>query len=170
MGGNEQRGIDVDVILDLMIHDIDIVLNLVASPVTEIRANGVSVLSSHIDIANARLEFKNQCVANLTASRVSIEQLRKIRIFQPDAYLTLDYQRQQLLIFRRISDLKGWRIVRQEPSVEKKEPLRGELEEFVRSVCKRVQPTVSAEEARESLRLALEIRRVSQEKQQSGEG
>ena len=97
-----QRGTDVDVILDLMIHDIDIILSLVKSPVSQVNAVGVPVLTDRVDISNARLEFASGCVANVTASRVSIERLRKIRIFQPDTYISLDYASQEITLFRRL--------------------------------------------------------------------
>ena len=92
------RSLDVDVVLDLMIHDLDIVLSLVASPVREVRAVGLPVLSQKVDIANVRLEFENGCVANFTASRVSTERVRKLRFFQPHQYLSLDFARQDLLM------------------------------------------------------------------------
>lgn len=97
------RGTDVHVILDLMIHDLDIILSLVRSPITEIRAVGVPVLTPNIDIANARLEFADGCVANITASRVSKDPMRKLRIFQPDAYFSLDYQKQEVVMARRVA-------------------------------------------------------------------
>lgn len=158
MGRFSERGLDVDVILDLMIHDIDIVLSLVRSPVTEIRAVGVGVLSDHLDIANARIEFQNGCVANLTASRVSMDKLRKIRIFQPDTYITLDYEKQQLGVFRKVADA----IHLEEIPVEKKEPLRSELEDFVHSVRKRERPRVTGEDGREALRIALAIKEAAE--------
>ena len=164
MGRFSDRGIDVNVILDLMIHDIDIVLSLANSPVTEVRAVGVGVLSSHMDIANARLEFGNGCVANLTASRISMDKLRKIRIFQTDAYITLDYDKQQLGVFRKVSDGSGTRIALQEVPVEKKEPLRGELEDFIASIGGRNRPRVSGEEGRAALRVALAVQEAAEGK------
>jgi len=101
MGPYVGRGIDVDVVLDLMIHDIDIILSLVKSKLNDIRAIGVPVLTNHIDIANARLEFDNGCIANVTASRVSKDKMRKIRIFQPDTYVSIDYGRQSMAVFSR---------------------------------------------------------------------
>ncbi|MFQ5883207.1 MAG: Gfo/Idh/MocA family oxidoreductase [Candidatus Methylomirabilales bacterium] len=155
-----QRGTDVDVILDLMIHDIDIILSLVKSPVSQIHAVGVPVLTDRVDIANARLEFASGCVANVTASRVSVDRLRKIRIFQPDTYISLDYASQEITLYRRLPpDLASHppQIVREEVVVEKEEPLRLELRNFVSSVRERTRPEVSGEEAVEALRVASQI-------------
>ncbi|MFQ5989824.1 MAG: Gfo/Idh/MocA family oxidoreductase [Candidatus Methylomirabilales bacterium] len=158
-----QRGTDVDVILDLMIHDIDIILSLVKSPVSQVNAVGVPVLTDRFDIANARLEFASGCVANVTASRVSIERLRKIRIFQPDTYISLDYASQEITLFRRLPpDLASQpprppQIVREEVVVEKEEPLRLQLMSFLNSVRERTRPEVSGEEAVEALRVASQI-------------
>ncbi|MFQ5655965.1 MAG: Gfo/Idh/MocA family oxidoreductase [Candidatus Methylomirabilales bacterium] len=158
-----QRSTDVDVILDLMIHDIDIILSLVNSPVTQVSAVGVPVLTDRVDIANARLEFETGCVANVTASRVSVDRVRKIRIFQPDTYVSLDYALQEIALYRRlpadpVSDPpRPPQIVREEVTVEKEEPLRLQLMSFVDSVRKRVQPEVSGEEAVEALRVASQI-------------
>src|ERR1700693_4573454 len=101
IGPFASRGTDVNVILDLMIHDIDIILSLTSSPISEIRAVGIPVLSNEIDIVNARLEFKSGCIANMTASRVSLEKMRKVRIFQHDAYISLDYQNQSVTIAKK---------------------------------------------------------------------
>ncbi|HET7854307.1 MAG TPA: Gfo/Idh/MocA family oxidoreductase [Candidatus Methylomirabilis sp.] len=158
-----QRGTDVDVILDLMIHDIDIILSLVKSPVTEVRAVGVPVLTDRVDIANARIEFASGCVANVTASRVSAERVRKIRVFQPDTYISLDYASQEISLYRRLPGdptshtPQPPRIVREEVLVEKEEPLRLELASYVRSVRERTRPEVSGEEAVEALRAASQI-------------
>lgn len=158
-----QRGTDVDVILDLMIHDIDVILSLVKSPVTQVNAVGVPVLTDRVDIANARLEFASGCVANVTASRVSLDRVRKIRIFEPEIYISLDYANQEIVIHRRIaadhSSLPPQppRIVREEVAVEKEEPLRLQLTSFVDSVRERTRPEVSGEEAIEALRVASQI-------------
>ena len=158
-----QRGTDVDVILDLMIHDIDIILSLVKSPVTQVRAVGVPVLTDRVDIANARIEFASGCVANVTASRVSAERVRKIRVFQPDTYISLDYASQEISLYRRLpGDPTSHtphppRIVREEVLVEKEEPLRLQLASYVRSVRERTRPEVSGEEAVEALRAASQI-------------
>ena len=171
------RSLDVDVVLDLMIHDIDIVLSLVASPVREVRAVGLPVLSRKVDIANVRLEFENGCVANFTASRVSTERVRKLRFFQPHQYLSLDFARQDLLMID-VTAAAGMdpaqlaamaQMVQQaggHPSaglslnkipVEQGEPLRLEIESFLHAVRQRSTPAVSGKDGRAALALALEI-------------
>ncbi|MFQ5882150.1 MAG: Gfo/Idh/MocA family oxidoreductase [Candidatus Methylomirabilales bacterium] len=158
-----QRGTDVDVILDLMIHDIDIILSVVKSPVSQVSAVGVPVLTDRVDIANARLEFESGCVANVTASRVSTERVRKIRIFQPDAYISLDYASQEIVLYRRLPpDLQSApprlpRIVREQVAVEKEEPLRLQITSFLTCVREQARPEVSGEEAVEALRVASQI-------------
>jgi len=157
------RGTDVDVVRDLMIHDIDIILSLVRSPVIQVQAVGVPVISDQVDIANARLQFASGCIANVTASRVSVERLRKIRIFQRETYLALDYAAQEISCYRRLLPLQGApagelpRIVREEVAVDKAEPLRLELESFLTAVRTRSRPVVSGEEALEALRVAAQI-------------
>jgi predicted dehydrogenase len=171
------RSLDVDVVLDLMIHDLDIVLSLVASPVREVRAVGLPVLSNKVDIANVRLEFENGCVANFTASRVSTERVRKLRFFQPHQYLSLDFARQDLLMID-VTAAAGMdpaqlaalaEMVSQHPSaglsfkkisVEQGEPLRLEIASFLDAVRTRATPVVSGEEGRAALALALEINRT----------
>lgn len=158
-----QRGTDVDVVLDLMIHDIDIILSLVKSPVTQVNAVGVPVLTDRVDIANARLQFASGCVANVTASRVSVERVRKIRIFQQDTYISLDYASQEIALYRRLPPDPAShpprlpQIVREEVFVEKEEPLRLELRSFLSAVRNRSRPEVSGEEAVEALRVASQI-------------
>ncbi len=158
-----QRGTDVDVVLDLMIHDIDIILSVVKSPVTQVNAVGVPVLTDRVDIANARLQFASGCVANVTASRVSVERVRKIRVFQPDTYISLDYASQEITLYRRLpADLASHpprlpQIVREEVAVEKEEPLRLELTSFLSAIRERTRPEVSGEEAVEALRVASQI-------------
>src|ERR1022692_2826535 len=122
-----QRSLDVDVILDLMIHDIDIVLSLTCAEPAEIRGAGVSILSSKVDIANARLQFPNGCVANLTASRVSTERVRKLRLFQPQQYVSLDYAKQELLFF---SVDAGRKVAFEPVQVSKSEPLGLQFDAF----------------------------------------
>jgi predicted dehydrogenase len=171
------RSLDVDVVLDLMIHDLDIVLSLVASPVREVRAVGLPVLSNKVDIANVRVEFDNGCVANFTASRVSTERVRKLRFFQPHQYLSLDFARQDLLMID-VTAAAGMdpaqlaaiaQMVQQagqHPSaglsltkvpVEPGEPLRLEIASFLNAVRTRTTPVVSGEDGRTALALALEI-------------
>jgi predicted dehydrogenase len=159
MGPFPGRGTDVDVVLDLMIHDIDIVLTLVGAPVTAVSAVGVPVVSDQVDIANARIEFASGCVANLTASRVSGERLRKIRVFQRDTYFVLDYAAQELHLFRQVpADSPGQsRLTRVDIPVARVEPLRQELVDFVSSVRTRRPPLVAGEAGREAVAVATQI-------------
>ena len=150
------RSIDIGVVLDLMIHDIEIVLNLVRSPVASVDAVGVPVLTRREDIANARLRFENGCVANLTASRISPERLRKLRVFQGDAYLSLDYQAQEGKIYRR----DGMAIVCEDVVVEKDEPLKLELAAFADCARHGLRPRVGGREAAAALDLAMRITRL----------
>jgi predicted dehydrogenase len=148
------RSLDIDVVLDLMIHDIDIVLALVGAEPEEIRAAGISVLSANVDIANVRLQFASGCVANLTASRVSTEKVRKLRLFQPRQYLSLDYSRQDLFII----SVNEQRQVTPEPVfVTKSEPLQNQFDAFVDCIRKRKIPKTSGARARQSLGVALAI-------------
>ena len=153
------RSIDIGVVLDLMIHDLEIVLHLVRSPVKYVDAVGISVLSRGEDIANARIRFDNGCVANLTASRISPEKMRKIRVFQSDAYLSLDYQAQTGEIHR----LTGGQIVREAVEIEKDEPLKRELAAFVECARAGAQPKVSGYEGAAALDLAIRITKQIQE-------
>jgi predicted dehydrogenase len=153
------QGTEVGVVLDLMIHDIDIVLNIVDSPVREISAVGIPVLSASEDIANARLSFENGCIANMTASRISFEKMRKIRIFQSNAYISLDYQNQEGMIYRT----EGSRIVRERMPLEKDEPLKLEIKSFLECVRASRKPVVPGEHGRHALRVASEITRLLQE-------
>lgn len=157
------RGTDVNVVLDLMIHDIDIILNLVGSPIKTINSVGVPVLSEEVDIANARLQFENGCVANVTASRVSREAMRKIRIFQPDAYISIDYQARKIAILRK--DGGGFpvpglpQVTMEERSFEQGDALLEEIRAFVGAVRGGTAPPVSGEDGKRALELALEINR-----------
>ena len=154
------RGTDVHVILDLMIHDLDIILSLVRSPLTDIRAVGVPVLTSNIDIANTRLEFADGCVANVTASRVSKDAIRKLRVFQPDAYFSLDYQKQEVIMARRVDGAAEAGLPAidiQTLPIEKEEPLKAQLSAFLDSVATRRAPLVSGREGRNALRVALDV-------------
>lgn len=155
------RSTDVDVVLDLMIHDIDIILSLVGSPVKNIHAVGIPVISRNVDIANARMEFESGCVANVTSSRISIKKERKIRLFQPDTYISLDYQNQEIHAYHRISNKKDPEgrpdIVGGKVKVRKEEPLKAELEAFVESVSTRQRPLVSGFEGREALKVAMRV-------------
>ncbi|HVS01179.1 MAG TPA: Gfo/Idh/MocA family oxidoreductase [Thermoanaerobaculia bacterium] len=157
LGVFHTRNLDVDVILDLMIHDLQVLHALDPSPVEEVRATGVSVLSPRIDIANVRLELGSGCVANLTASRVSAERVRKLRVFLPSAYLSLDYQKQEIKSYRLVEEKGEARIVRAEVEVRPAEPLRRELEAFVGACRGEPTPSVSGEEGRRALATALSI-------------
>jgi len=186
------RSTDIGVVLDLMIHDLDVVLAFVQSPVTSVDAVGIPVLSKSEDIANARLRFANGCVANLTVSRVSPERMRKIRVFSSGAtpsYISLDYRAQEGFIYRIardgeqessilkkvlaaklgvgkdstiVSEFAGKRIVRQPVPIAKEEPLKLELQHFVKCVREKQTPMVSGESAKRALDLAFEITRQIQ--------
>ena len=158
------RSLDVDVVLDLMIHDLDIVLSFANSPVKEVRAVGLPILSGKVDIANVRLEFESGCVANFTASRVSTERVRKLRFFQPQQYISVDYARQEVLVFTVGADGTGNgaptvnpQIKVAKPPVTSEEPLHAELRSFLRAVRQRSTPVVPLEDGRRALALALEI-------------
>ncbi len=165
------RGTDVSVIQDLMIHDIDIILHLVNSPIVKIDANGVAVISEEVDIANARITFASGCVANLTASRISLKKMRKMRIFQQNAYISLDFLNNKSEIFHLtdketassgmtfpISDTK--KIVFEEPQIENIEnvnPIRNELESFFDSIINNTPVKVSLEDGKEAVEAADQI-------------
>ena len=164
------RSLDVDVILDLMIHDLDIVLWLVKSPVKEIRAVGLPILSGKADIANVRLEFESGCVANFTASRVSTERVRKLRFFQPRQYVSLDYSRQEVLVFSvgEAGESAGTPSVNPQikvakPAIVAEEPLRAELRSFLEAVRRRSKPLISFADGRHALAVALDIVAVMRE-------
>jgi predicted dehydrogenase len=156
------RSLDVDVVLDLMIHDLDAVLSFVKSPIKEIRAAGIPILSDKIDIANARIEFESGCIANFTASRVSTERVRKLRFFQPRQYISIDYGRQDVLVFTvgqadhgvpsANPDIKMFK-----PPISPEEPLRAELRAFLHAVRTRETPAVSLDDGRRALSVALEV-------------
>jgi len=148
------RSLDVDVILDLMIHDIDILLSLTRAEPVEIRAAGISILSPKVDIANVRLQFENGCVANLTASRVSTERVRKLRLFQPQQYISIDYARQDLTVF----SVNSQHQVGFEPvPVAKAEPLQLQFDAFLDSIETRKSAKTSGRAARRTLQVALAI-------------
>jgi predicted dehydrogenase len=147
------RSLDVDVVLDLMIHDVDVVLGLTCAEPAEIRAAGVSILSQKVDIANVRLQFANGCVANLTASRISTERVRKLRLFQPQQYLSLDYTRQDLAVF----SVSGGQIGFEQAPIQKMEPLKLQFEAFLDSIETRNIAKCSGRTARRTLGVALAI-------------
>lgn len=153
-----ERGTDVDVVLDLMIHDLDLIMSLSPGPVEEVRAAGVAVLSSSIDIANARIQFRNGCVANLTSSRVSMNKMRRLRLFQRDNYVSIDFQTRQGMICRR-SAKAGER-----PTVEVShlqggddEPLKLQLESFLHAITTGTRPVVSGEDGAASVDVAHQV-------------
>jgi predicted dehydrogenase len=180
------RSTEIGVVLDLMIHDLEIILHLVQSPLRRVDAVGVPVLSRGEDIANARLEFENDCIANVTVSRISPEKLRKIRVFQEDAYLSLDYQAQEGFIFRLaesaatesslfkrllaardsaiVSEFAGRKIVREPVEIEKDEPLKRELAAFLECARLGSTPKVSGHQATAALELALKITQLIEER------
>jgi len=183
-----KRSMDIGVVLDLMIHDLDIVMAFVNSPIKEVDGVGVAVLSETEDIANARIKFENGCVANLTASRVSPERMRKIRVFsggESTSYVSLDYQKQEGYIYRIaaeeseksslwkkllhakdtaiVSEFAGKKIVREPVPIEKDEPLKLELQHFIQCVAEKQTPKVSGQAGREALEVALEITRQIQQ-------
>jgi predicted dehydrogenase len=158
------RALDVDVVLDLMIHDLDVVLTFVKSPVKEIRAVGLPILSDKVDIANVRIEFETGCVANFTASRVSTERVRKLRFFQAGQYISIDYGRQDVLVFSvggaaptSAQPSVNPQISMGKPPITAKEPLLAEINAFLQSVRDRSVPVVSLEDGRKALQLGLAI-------------
>ncbi len=153
------RSTDVDVILDMMIHDIDIILNFVKSDIEAVDAVGVPVITDKVDMANARIRFKNGCVANVTASRVSKERERKIRLFQHDACISIDYAHQSMAIFRKFSGKKGEmpRIIEEDIKIEKNDTLLEEVKAFLHCVAARKPPLVSGEDGRRALEVAHKI-------------
>jgi predicted dehydrogenase len=159
LGVFTSRSLDIDVVFDLMIHDLDIVLSFVECPVRAVNAVGLPILSQKIDIANARIEFQNGCVANLTASRVSTEKVRKLRFFQPSEYVSLDYTRQDVVVLSVKSDVKTGRplIVPRKMETAHVEPLKAEIESFLNAVKTRNQPEVTAESSKQALELAQHV-------------
>ena len=154
LGTFPERSLDIDVVFDLMIHDLDLVLSLVPSEVAAIEAVGVPVLTGRVDIANARLRFENGCIANITASRISRDRVRKIRFFQQDAYLSIDYAAQEVEMYRLVRgegrpSIEGGKI-----DVPREEPLKRELSDFLGAVRERRRPVVTGEDGRKALALA----------------
>ncbi|MBM4166065.1 MAG: Gfo/Idh/MocA family oxidoreductase [Ignavibacteria bacterium] len=168
------RGADVAVVLDLMIHDIDIILSLVKSDVAQIDANGVAVVSDSVDIANARIKFENGCVANVTASRISQQKMRKMRMFQHDAYISVNFSENNAEVFRLVDEHFQMQsrmmklgaidsgkyqrnIIFEQPEIPQLNPLKVELEEFVKCIQQNTEPKVTAEEGKQALVVASEI-------------
>ncbi|HEY3251976.1 MAG TPA: Gfo/Idh/MocA family oxidoreductase [Ignavibacteria bacterium] len=167
------RGTDVSVIQDLMIHDIDIILNLVKSPIEKIDANGVSVISNNIDIANARLTFSNGCVANVTSSRISLKKMRKMRIFQPNAYISIDFLNNKSEVFKLVelnTESKGLtypvsdtkKIIYEEPPIDTENinPIKNELETFFNSILEDKPVKVTLEEGKQAVEVADRIMKI----------
>jgi predicted dehydrogenase len=160
LGPFSGRGAEVDVVLDLMIHDLDIVLSLVDSGVNQFQAVGFPILTHTSDVANARIEFENGCAASLTASRVSEEKIRKTRIFQPDEILSIDYLSQKLFLSKKAVSPGGERVpevITEEIPVKKIDPLEAEIHSFLQCVRNRKDPWVSGADGRRALMLALQI-------------
>ena len=164
LGTFPERSLDIDVIFDLMIHDLDLLLTIVKSPVAAIEAVGVNVLTPKADIANARLRFESGCIANVTASRISRERVRKARFFQRDSYVSIDYAAQELEGFRLIQPSTGAQSQGERPIIQggklpitNEEPLRRELEDFVGAVRDKRAPGVTGRAGREALALATRV-------------
>jgi predicted dehydrogenase len=154
LGSFSARSLDIDVVLDLMIHDLDIILSMVDSPIERIEATGLPILSAKADISSVRLAFRNGCVANLTASRISVEKIRKLRYFQPRQYVSVDYTRQEGVL----SGIDDSGQLQYEPlTVKKAEPLAHQLDCFLSAVQTRSRPRVAGEDARRALEVALKI-------------
>lgn len=147
------RSTDIDVTLDLMIHDIDIILSLVKSEIVDLRATGDKVLTDNIDVAHAWIEFKNGCIAEAVTSRMASEKTRELKVFQHNAFLTLDYQRQEVSCYRKVHESVD-SVVRK---AEENEPLREQLKSYIECVKKRTRPIVSGHEGREALKVVLKI-------------
>jgi predicted dehydrogenase len=158
LGTFPDRSLDIDVVFDLMIHDIDVVLATIGSPVAAIDAVGVPVLTPRFDIANVRLRFENGCIANLTASRISRDRTRKIRFFQPESYVAIDFAAQELEVWRLVRPPAGMPSIEGGAvAVERAEPLARELEDFIGAVRERRPPEVTGENGRQALDLAQRI-------------
>ncbi len=176
------RGTDVAVVLDLMIHDIDIIMSFVQSPVKSIEANGIAVVSDNVDIANARIQFENGCVANVTASRISQKKMRKMRMFQRDAYISVDFSEGLAEVFRLVDEndesakatmmlgaieagTKKRNIVYEQPEIKEVNALKYELEMFIDAVQNDKEPMVTGEEGMQALKIANDImEKIKQQK------
>lgn len=158
MGIFTPRSLDIDVVMDLMVHELDIVTTLVGQEVRKLEAVGIPILTPRIDLANARLEFEGGCIANITASRVAGERLRKLRVFQPDEYYSLDYADQQVSMCRLVR-VDGARpeIVAGNLEIEKREPLAAEIDHFLECVISKTEPIVSGRDGRKALAMATDV-------------
>jgi predicted dehydrogenase len=158
LGTFPERSLDIDVVFDLMIHDLDVILSMVDSPLTAIDAVGVPVLTPKIDIANVRLRFASGCIANLTASRISRDRVRKIRVFQADSYVSVDYAAQELEVWRLVRPRAGAPTIEGgQQGVTHEEPLKRELVDFVEAIRTRRAPGVTGDEGRRALQAAQQI-------------
>ena len=159
LGSFSSRSLDIDVVLDLMIHDLDVVAALVGTEVVSVEAVGVPVLTPRVDIANARLRFEGGAVANITASRVSQDKVRKLRVFERDCYTSLDYQSQEAVRYRVVPGAPGQRpdIRRDSLASERREPLARELEDFLSASLEGEEPRVSGRDGRKALDLAIRV-------------
>lgn len=160
LGVFSPRSLDIDAVMDLMIHDLDVILSLLRAEVVSISAVGIPVLSSRVDIANARMEFADGCVANVTASRISQEKVRKLRFFQPHDYVSLDYTKQEVEVFSLIAppgSAGSPKISRRLLPVESGEPLKAQIESFLRCVQEKTKPLVDGSQGRRTLALALQV-------------
>ena len=162
----KERGTDVNVVLDLMIHDIDLIQSLVAAPIASIDAVGASVFSAGLDIANARIRYANGCVANTTASRVSMKMERKLRLFQDDAYISIDLQQKVLTIVRKPpagADVPKGQVLIEERTYDQGDALKFEIEAFLRSICEGTPPMVTGEDGLRALETATKITQMVQD-------
>ncbi len=160
LGTFAKRSTDVDVVLDLMIHDLDIIVHVVSDEVESVDAIGVKALTDKIDIANARVKFKHGCVANITASRISADKVRKLRIFQPESYMSIDYSKQEVQYYYLVrSEKKAPQIKRELLNIEKDEPLKNEILSFLSSIKGERTPEVTGEDGKKALELAFIILR-----------
>jgi predicted dehydrogenase len=159
------RGTEVDVVLDLMIHDLDIILSFVRSSIKQIHAVGIPVLTEKVDIANTRVEFDGGCVANITASRISFEDRRRIQVFQPDTYLTLDYASKEIALYHRVfsAEKQRFELSAEQVEVEPGDMLEKEIRSFVHSCLSRTPPMVTGEDGRNALAVATRISEQIQE-------
>ena len=157
LGAFPERSLDIDVVFDLMIHDIDVILSIVPSSVDSLEAVGVPVVTGRVDIANARVKFANGCIANLTASRISRDRVRKIRFFQPASYVSIDCASQKVEVWRLVKDGGAPAIDGRELDVANEEPLARELADFVDAIASKRDPLVTGEQGRRALALAEQI-------------
>jgi predicted dehydrogenase len=153
----DPRVADIGVILDLMIHDIDIVLSFVKSNLKSIEAYGAKVFTNNEDIVKARLRFENGCICDLTASRISLNKYRKMHIFQPDSYISIDFMRQNAKIYKKIFSSNEQKIELIRPKIKKEEPLKLELQNFINSIIENKKPIVTGYHAKQALEVAIEI-------------